>query len=119
MIIEIENLRLRGIVGVYEHEQACPQDIIINAKLTFNAEQAVETDDLEYAVDYEKLIGDIRSLLEHGRFRLLETVAQRITDMISADRRISHAEVKVSKPHAISAADRISVIASFDRLSQK
>lgn len=115
MIIEIENLRLKGFVGVYEHERANPQDIIINVHLHFNAENAVRNDSIEHAVDYEKLSNDIRSLVAKNKFCLLETLAQRITDLISANPRVLRAEVKVSKPAAIPAADNVSVTASFDR----
>lgn len=115
MIIEIENLRLKGFVGVYKHEQTNPQDICISVRLSFNAAQAVKTDTIEYAVDYEKISNDIRALLSNNKFRLIETLAQRIVDMISADGRITHAEVKVSKPGAIPAAQNVSAIVNFNR----
>ena len=115
MIIEIENLRLKGFVGVYEQERANPQDIIINVRLDFNAEKAVQADSIEHAVDYEKLSNDIRVLVEQNSFCLLETLSQKIADIISADPRVLRADVKVSKPCAIPAADNVSVTAQFDR----
>ena len=108
MIIKIKNLRLKPIIGVYKHEQITPQEIIINLVLEYDARKAMESDNLEDALDYDIIKAQIESLVDDNRFRLLERMADHILTTILAHDIIQKATIEIDKPAAMDKADSVS-----------
>ena len=109
MIIRIENLRLRTIIGVFDWEKEKKQDVIINIEMEFDGKKAAETDKLEDTVDYKNLNKNIIEYVEKGNFNLIEKMVSGIGEIILSDKRISKATVKADKPQALRFADSVSV----------
>ncbi|MDE0519099.1 MAG: dihydroneopterin aldolase, partial [Candidatus Dadabacteria bacterium] len=82
MIIKIENLRLRTIIGVYDWEKENRQDLIINVTIDFDGRKAVESDDIDDTLDYKAINKKIISFVETSDFNLLERVAGGICDIV-------------------------------------
>jgi len=53
--------------------------------------------------------------VEHGRFQLLEKLASDLLTIAASSERVSHAKVRVDKPHALRFADSVSVTLSASR----
>jgi D-erythro-7,8-dihydroneopterin triphosphate epimerase len=115
MIIRIKNLRLRTVVGYNDWETQKKQDVVINVEMEFDASRAVETDDIEETVNYREVKREIIETIENGRFRLLESVADRILRIVMENRRVERASVEVDKPHALRFADSVSAFSSAER----
>ena len=109
MIIRIENLRLRTIIGVFDWEKEKKQDVIINVEMEFDGSKAAETDNLEDTVDYKLLNKNIIEFVEQGNFNLIERMVNGIGEIILRDKRISKATVRADKPKALRFADSVSV----------
>lgn len=112
MIIKIENLRLRTVVGIFEWEKKVKQDIVINIDIEFDGGEAVDKDDISYTVDYKSITKRIISEIEGREFNLIERIAGDVVKIILDDGRVSRATVKVDKPGALRFADSVSVIHS-------
>jgi D-erythro-7,8-dihydroneopterin triphosphate epimerase len=108
-IICVKGLRLRTILGVYEHERHTPQDVVVHLALTVDAAQAAATDDLRYAVDYAALSHRIAERVERSQFRLLERLAEEILNLALAEPLVRAATVEVEKPDALPRAESVSV----------
>jgi len=54
MVICIKNLRVSGILGVYPEERNKERDIVINARVEYNAQAAIASDALEDALDMQR-----------------------------------------------------------------
>ena len=115
MIIKIENLRLRTVVGIFEWEKKVRQDIVINIDIEFDGSEAVEKDDIAFTVDYKSITKKIISDIEGKEFNLIERIAGDVVRIILEDDRVSRATVKVDKPGALRFADSVSVIHSESR----
>ena len=109
MIIKIENLRLRTIVGVFDWEKEKKQDVIVNIGMEFDGTTAAESDSLDDTVDYKSLNKKIIEFVEKGDFNLLESMVSGIGKIIMEDKRIKRATVKVDKPKALRFADSVSL----------
>ncbi len=109
MIIKIENLRLRTIIGLYEWEKKNKQDLIINIEIEFDGKKATKTDDINDTVDYKTINKNVIKYVEDGNFNLVERVAGGIADIIMKNNKIKKAFVKVDKPGALRFADSVSV----------
>lgn len=115
MIIKIENLRLRTVVGIFEWEKKIKQDIVINVEIEFDGREAVEKDDISFTVDYKSITKRIISEIEGRSFNLIERIAGDVVKIILEDGRVDSATVKVDKPGALRFAESVSVIHSESR----
>jgi len=109
MIINIENLRLRTTVGIYEWEQKVKQDIIINIEIEFDGALAIEKDSIEHTVDYKTLTKKIIAMVEDTKYNLIERISGDVVKLIMQDQKVQRASVKVDKPGALRSTDSVSV----------
>ncbi len=113
--INITDLRLRTFIGFNEEELKKQQDIIVNAQLSYNAEDASVFDDEQRALNYKLLCKSMITHVEQGHFRLLEKLVADLLDILMSDERVLSAHVRVDKPHALRFADSVSVTLAADR----
>lgn len=115
MVICIKNLRVSGILGVYEEERKTERDIVINARVEYSAQDAIRSDSLEDALDYKQIRDRIQKVVAETKFKLLETLADRITKELTADARILKLELEIDKPKALRLTDSVSAIINWER----
>ncbi len=113
--IKIKDLRLRTYIGFNDDELQKRQDVVINVRFSYKADDAAETDDVKYAVNYRTITKEIISMVEGGRFLLLERLAAEVLDLVMSNPEIRHAEVEVDKPHALRFSDSVSATVSASR----
>jgi dihydroneopterin aldolase len=109
MIIKIKNLRLQTILGVYEWEKTIDRDIIINAEITSDKLNSLESDNIEDTIDYDILISKIKTLITNNRFKLIEAMAQSMIKLIMEDKRISKCKLEIDKVGVVEGVDSFSV----------
>lgn len=115
MVICVKNLRVSSILGVYEEERRSERDIVINVRVTYNADAALKTDSLEDALDYKQVRDRIVSFVTGTQFKLLEKLADGILQELTQDARISAIHLEVDKPHALRLAESVSAIIEWRR----
>lgn len=115
MIIRIENLRLRTIIGIYDWEKKARQDLVINVEIRFDGASAGASDSIEDTVDYKAANKKIVAFVEKNDFNLLERVAAGIRDIVFEDPRALEVSVRVEKPGALRFADSVSVTETAKR----
>ena len=107
--IEIQNLRLRAVLGFSEHELDAPQDIVINLRIGLAGRRAGETDDPADAFNYKTVTKAIIRFVESSRFSLVEKLAEEIARLVVIDFGAPHVEVAVHKPGALRRSDSVSL----------
>jgi D-erythro-7,8-dihydroneopterin triphosphate epimerase len=115
MIIKIENLKLRTIVGIYEWEKKTKQDIVINIEIEFDGTKAIESDDIEDTVDYKSITKKIITMVEESEFNLIERIAGEAIKIIMENEKVEKASVRVDKPGALRFTDSVSVTQTQER----
>ncbi|MBO1350689.1 MAG: dihydroneopterin aldolase [Hormoscilla sp. GUM202] len=108
-VFEIENLRLRTVIGFNDWERENKQDVIVNIKAKFKVGKAAQTDRVEDTVNYKTIVKQVINLVEKSDCNLLETLAQMILDIVMENPLIVWAKVKVDKPFALRFADSVSI----------
>ena len=109
MIIKIDNLRLRTIIGINDWEKKNKQDVIINLEIEFNGLKASKTDNIDDTVNYKTLNKKIIKYVENSDFNLLERMAGGIADLILDNKKIKKVTVRIDKPGALRFADSVSI----------
>ena len=113
--IHISNLRLRTFIGFNPEEQAKLQDVVVNAEICYRADAAYASDDEADALNYKTITKRMIEHVEHGRFHLLEKLTADLVAIAIESEQVTHAEVRVDKPHALRFADSVSVTLSATR----
>lgn len=109
-LIRIKNLLLRTYIGFNPEEIENKQDVIINIEIETVLDQESFLDDNEkYIYDYKIVTKQIISLVQEGRFKLLEFLTKNIVDTIMLDNRVKRVKVEVDKPHALRFAQSVSI----------
>lgn len=110
----LRQLRVDCIVGIYPHERAHTQAVILDIELDYDFEPAATSDAIGDAVDYDRVAASVTELLQTKRFQLIETMAEQTAAMILARVPVVRAvRLEIRKPAAVPAAD-----CSFVRLER-
>ncbi|WP_416305337.1 dihydroneopterin triphosphate 2'-epimerase [Neptunicella sp. SCSIO 80796] len=113
--IRIKNLRLRTFIGIKDDEIQNKQDVIVNVKIQYQAEQAAQSEDIQDALNYRTITKRIIELVENNRFSLLEKLTAEVLEIASEHKWVSYAEVEIDKPHALRFADSVSLCLSCSK----
>ncbi|GIM62639.1 dihydroneopterin aldolase [Planomonospora venezuelensis] len=86
--------------GVFDFERREGQVFVVDLVLGIDTRPAAASDDLTDTVNYGTLVADVKAAVERDPVDLIETVAQRITDVCLLDTRVEWARVTLHKPDA-------------------
>ena len=113
--INISNLRLRTYIGFNPEERSKQQDVVVNAEIHYRADAAMHSDNADDALNYKLITKRMIRHIENGRFQLLEKLTADLLAIAAESERVSYAEVRVDKPHALRFADSVSITLSARR----
>lgn len=96
--IILRNIRLEGRHGFGDEERATPQPFEVDVELVLDLQPAGIADDLDQTVDYARVYDIVKQVVEANSYRLLETLAETISQEILAGFRVAEVGVRVRKP---------------------
>jgi D-erythro-7,8-dihydroneopterin triphosphate epimerase len=112
----IEDLLVRGIVGINDDERVNRQDIVIGVTMWVDTGPAAASDDIADAVNYRTVSKRIIEHVEGGEPQLVERLADEIAAIcLDADERVAEVEVSVRKPGALRFARSVGVVVTRRR----
>ena len=97
-LVSIRDLSVPAVIGVYDWEREITQTLIFTVDLAADVRSAARRDDLEDALDYSAVARTIAAVVEDGRFRLIETAAERVAERLLADHPVAWLRLEVRKP---------------------
>ncbi|HEY8912774.1 dihydroneopterin aldolase [Lacisediminihabitans sp.] len=98
--IALTGLRVFAHHGVLDHERENGQEFVIDVRLSLDLAAAAETDDVAQTVHYGVLAEQIAAAVSNDPVNLIETVAQRVADVVLAYELVLLVTVTVHKPEA-------------------
>jgi len=114
-IICIKGLKIAATIGVWEWEQRIKQNLILDIEFAKDIRQASATDKIQHAVSYKDVSDSIFRFVSAGEFKLIETVAENVADLILSQFPIHWCKVTVSKPRAVENSLSVGVIIERSR----
>lgn len=109
-IIEIDNLRLRCVIGFSPHELKDKQDVVITMRIGTDMRKAGETDDPNDAFNYRTVTKAIIKHVEDSHYKLVEALACAIARITVVDFGAPWVKVRVHKPGALRFSDSVGVL---------
>jgi len=96
--VSVRDLTVSAVIGVHDWEREVEQTLIVSADMATDVRKAAATDDLADALDYSAVAATIATVLREGRFRLIETAAERVAEGLLAGFPVSWLRLDVRKP---------------------
>ena len=96
--VSIRDLHVPAVIGVHDWEREIEQTLIVSVEMAADVRQAAASDDLADALDYSAVAETIAAVLREGKFRLIETAAERVAERLLADFRLPWLRLELRKP---------------------
>ena len=98
--LTLTGLRAHGHHGVFEHEREDGQEFVVDVSLTLDLARAGASDAVADTVHYGDLAERIAAAIGRDPVDLIETLAERIADLVLGHAVVHEVTVTVHKPHA-------------------
>jgi dihydroneopterin aldolase len=105
----VRDLALIAMVGIYEHEKRQPQRILVNIDCAVQERGGALEDDIKNVVSYEKVVKNVKAIVQDGHVNLVETLAEKIADKVLKNRSIKRIRVRVEKLDIIPEASSVGI----------
>lgn len=98
--ITLTGLKGRGYHGVLPEERASGQDFFVDVVMWLDLREAARNDDLTQTVHYGVVAREVVAAIERDPVDLIETLAERIANLVLEYRAVKRVRVTVHKPSA-------------------
>jgi dihydroneopterin aldolase len=98
----IRGLQVPTIVGVHDWERQVKQVLVFDVEMAADVPRAAREDNVDDALDYSAVCQMITRVVAEGRFKLVETVADRLADLLMSEYQPSWLRLEVQKPLPLS-----------------
>lgn len=98
--IMAHGLRFKGCHGVLDYEKKQAQEFIIDLDLYLGLKKAGITDDINNTVDYAQVFRRVQKIVQEGSYNLIESLAEKIADILLQEFPLEAVEITVYKPQA-------------------
>jgi len=109
-LVSVRGLGVAAVIGVHPWEREIEQTLVVSVEMAADVRKAATSDDLADALDYSAVAETIASVLRDGKFRLIETAAERVAGRLLADFPLSWLRLELRKPIAAGAYTAIVTI---------
>ena len=99
--IFIRNLTVTTIIGIYDEERITPQRVILDLEMSADVAHAASTEDIESTLNYKTLSDALTDFLQGSSFQLIETMAERVADIVRNDFGVDWVKLTLHKPDAL------------------
>ena len=98
-VIRLKNMIFYAHHGYYEAERELGQKFEVDMEIQCDFKEAASSDDLKKTIDYRKIYKIAKDIFENSKFKLIETVAERIAEQVLEMPGIQNILIRVRKPH--------------------
>ena len=107
--IHLREVKVRCVLGVHPAERGHARPVILNISLACDTRRAAKSDQLDDAINYELIEAEAIAIAKQGRFRLIETLAERVAEGCLSHPQVRRARVVVDKPGALARTRSVAV----------
>ena len=108
--IFLHALEVETIVGIGDWERKIRQTVSIDLEMGADIRRAAATDSIGDTLNYKAVAKRVQQFVADAEFRLVETIAEKIAELVLQEFGIPWIRVRVSKPRAIRGAKDVGVL---------
>lgn len=117
-IVFIRDLRINTVVGIYDWERKVRQTIAIDLDMATDIRKAAASDDIADALDYKAVAKRLIAYVESQSFQLVETLAERIAELVLSEFPVPWLRLTLNKPGAVRGSKSVGVIIERQRAGE-
>ena len=109
-IIFLHDLKVETVIGIWEWERKIRQTVAIDLDMSADIRKAAESDSVDDTLNYKLVAKRVQQFVADSSFQLVETLAEKIAEIVLGEFEVSWVRVKVNKPGAIRGARDVGVL---------
>jgi dihydroneopterin aldolase len=109
-IIFLRELEIETVIGVFDWEREIKQTVIVDLDMATDIRKAASTDNLDDTLNYKAVAKRLIDFVSHSQFQLVETLAERITEIILTEFSVSWVRLQLNKRGAVRGARDVGII---------
>lgn len=109
-IVYIRDLKIQTVIGIFAWERAIKQTVSLDIEMATDNRKAADSENIDDALDYGAVAQRILEFVEGSEFQLVETMAERIGEIIFNEFGVPWLRLRLGKPGAVRHAQDVGVI---------
>lgn len=109
-IVYIRELEIQTVIGIYDWEREIRQTVSLDLDMATDIRAAAASEDIEKTLDYKAVSKRLIAMIEESEFLLIETMAERVAEVVLAEFPVPWLRLRVGKPGAVTGARDVGVI---------
>ncbi len=109
-IIYLRDLRIDTVIGIYDWERRMKQTVILDIEMGTDIRAAANSDNIEDTLNYKDVAKRIMSFVGDSEFELVETLAEKVTDIILSEFNTHWVKLTLNKKGAVRGVRDVGVI---------
>jgi dihydroneopterin aldolase len=106
----IQGLKIDTVIGIYDWEREIRQDVTLDLEMAADIKAASLTDHIDQTLDYKSVAKRLIQFVEESEFQLVETLAEKITEIVLNEFEVEWVKLTLNKGEAVSGASGVGVI---------
>jgi len=109
-IIFLHDMKVETVIGIWDWESKIRQTVVIDLDMAADIRKAAASDSIEDTLNYKSVAKRIQQYVEETRFNLVETLAERVAEIVTQEFGVQWVRVRVNKAGAIRGAKDVGII---------
>ena len=105
----LHGLEIEAVIGIWEWERRIRQTVRIDLEMGVAVRRAAVADRIEDTLNYKAVAKRVQEFVAESSFQLVETLAQRIAEIVLREFDVPWIRITVNKPGAIRGARDVGV----------
>ena len=109
-IIFLHDLRIDCVIGIWDWERKIRQTVIIDLDMAADIRRAAKSDRIDDTLNYKAVAKRLQTFVGESQFQLIETLAEKIAEIVLAEFAVPWVRVRVNKRGAVRGAIDVGVV---------
>ena len=108
--IFLRDLEINATIGIFEWEKRIKQKVRIDLEMATDIAKAAATDSIEDTLDYKAISKRIIQFVDESQYELIETLIEKIAEIILNEFHVPWTRVTLSKPGAVRGSRDVGIV---------
>ena len=109
-IVYIRELEINTVIGIYDWEREIRQTVSLDLDMATDIRAAAAGEDIAQTLNYKAVSKRLIAYIEAAEFLLIETMAEKVAELVLSEFPASWLRLRVGKPGAVTGAKDVGVI---------
>ena len=109
-IIFLTGLTTDCIIGIWDWERKIKQKVVIDLEMSTDIRKAAASDHIDDTLDYKKVSKRLLQFIGDSEFQLVETLAERIAELVITEFSVPWVRVRLNKQGAIRGSRDVGIL---------